>query len=85
MTDMRVDSGAKTLQVEVTDLDVGFLSGEVRQFTLFPEDTYKVTEQCITIRTITPEEKVVINQAAIAWTSERHRMMEMDEPQEPTA
>lgn len=79
MADMMITTGTKTRTEEVLDVDIGFLSGDTRQFTLFPQDTYEVRENHITIRTIDPSEMVIIYTAAIAWMSERHRTIEIEE------
>lgn len=66
-----------TVSIErIIDLDIGFLSGDVRQFTLYEVDTYIKTLLTIEIQTAKPDEKVTIYTAALAWVSERIRMVE---------
>jgi hypothetical protein len=63
--------------VYVVDLDVGFKSGDVRVFTLYPADTLIETEAALTIHFAEPEELVVIYKDALAWTSRRTRLVEL--------
>lgn len=79
MADMTITTGTKTRMEPVTDLDVGFISGVVRQFTLYQTDAWSIYDGALHIRTENPPSKIVIYERALAWTEEQVRMMEIEE------
>lgn len=81
---MEISSPPPSTTYTVIDLDVGFLSGDVRQFTLFSTDTIVETQHEIELRTysrdqhmkvipdLAPEE-ITLYKIGLAWKSKRSR------------
>lgn len=57
----------------VTDLDVGFASGEVRSFTLRSGDSLRHTDDALLLTIGSPAEVIQIYTRQVAWVSERSR------------
>jgi hypothetical protein len=77
---------------KVIDLDVGFLSGDVREFTIFESDKLEETKQALFIEIWPrdeklavvpgqPAEQIVIYKIGLAWTSRRSRTFEFNPDQ----
>lgn len=83
---MEISSPPAAQTFHVVDLDVGFISGEVKSFTIFDGDTFDRTpdelkivlhgrDQHLTV-IVGQVEEISILKAAIAWTSKRNRTFE---------
>jgi hypothetical protein len=59
----------------VTDIDVEFSSGRVKELTLFPADSYVDTPGGIDVNIAIPREAISLNKAHIAWYSIRERVI----------
>lgn len=84
---MDISSPPEGRTYQVIDLDIGFLSGDVKQFTIYEMDTIDETPETILLvlhlrdqhLAIIPEqmERLTIYKAGVAWTSRRNRTFQV--------
>lgn len=81
---MEVHSEPDFTEETVTDLDLGFSTGLVKQLTLYKDDSYSISPDEIQVNFAAGED-LTVNRAHVAWFSERQRVVRTPVKKSPTA